>query len=261
MQYAERLSMDIKSKVVIILPLLFSGSLFCPHAASAQIVVGGTTSATNLPFGTDGSKGTFTNYSGEYQQVYSASAFALPVAITQISFASAIDTSGTGRSVAETATYDFIIGLSNTNASISAPSTTYANNIAANFVTVFSGTVVANLQANNVFDLNIPLTTPFVYVPGLAGQPNLLLDVFINSAKSSNQTDLFQSGATGLTSRVFYSDGTPSSAVRADQNGLRTLFTVVPAPEPSPALSLLLGISGVALACGLKAAKRRPHTI
>jgi len=116
------------------------------------------------------------------------------------------------------------------------------------------------LQANNVFDLNIPFMTPFVYDPGLPGQQNLLLDVVINSAKSTDQTDLFQAGNTGLASRVFYSDGTPSTTVLTDQAGLRTLFTVVPAPEPSPALSLLLGIGGVALACGLKAAKRKPQT-
>lgn len=258
--------MDMKSKIGVVLPVLLVGSLICPQAASAQtggggsqITIGGTDSTTDLPFGTDGMPGNTTLYSGEYQQIYSASAFTSPVTITQVSFASASDPSGIGQSVPETATYNLVIGFSNTSASVTAPSTTYANNIGSNFVTVFSGTVTADLQANNVFDLNIPFMTPFVYVPGVAGQPNLLLDVVVNSATSDQQTDFFVSGASDLTGRVFNSAGTSGSPVQTDQNGLLTEFTVTPAaaPEPSPALSLLLGMGGVALACGLKAAKRK----
>lgn len=251
--------MDIKLKVGFALSLLLAGSLLSSKTASAQIVAGGTTSPTFLPFGADAPTATTPNYAGEFQQIYDASAFATPVAITQISFASASDPFGIDQSVPETAIYNLVIGFSNTGASVAAPSTTFANNIGSNFITVFSGTVTANLQAKNIFDLNIPFTTPFVYVPGLLTQPNLLLDVFVNSAKS-DQKDLFQAGATDLASEVFYSDGTPSSAVATDQNGLRTLFTVVPAPEPSPALSLLIGIGSVAMACGLKAAKRKRQT-
>jgi len=259
--------MNIKSKITLVFPLLLGCGLINSQAASAQIgtiptqiEVGGTTDTTPFPFGTDGSEANTTNYAGEFQEIYSASAFALPVAITQVSFASAIDPLGLGQSVPETATYDLIIGFSNTSASVAAPSTTFADNIGPNFTTVFSGTIVANLQANNVFDLNIPLMTPFVYIPGLPGQPNLLLDVFINKATSDHQSDLFQSGDTGMASEVFYGGGTSSTPVVTDQSGLRTLFTVVPAPEPSPALALLIGIGGVALACGLKAAKRKPQT-
>ncbi len=252
--------MSVKSKAGLIFPLLLVGGLILPQIASAQIVVGGTTSAVPYPFGADAPTVTTPLYFGEFQQIYSASAFTLPVAITQISFASAADSSGIGLSSPETVNYNFTIALSNTSASVAAPSTMFANNLGSNMITVFSGTVVAQLQANNVFDLNIPFTTPFVYVPGLPGQPNLLLDVFVNYAKATSQSDLFQAGATGLASEVYYSDGTPSSPVKTDQNGLRTLFTVVPAPEPSPALSLLLGIGGVALACGLKAAKRKSQT-
>lgn len=256
--------MDTKFGISIVLPLLLVGGLISPQAASAQVLapieVGGTTDTTSVPFGADTPGASPANYAGEYQQIYSASAFTMPVAITQISFASASDASGLELSVPETATYNLIVGFSNTSASVAAPSTTFADNIGTPFTTVFSGVVTANLQANNVFDLNIPFTTPFFYTPGLPGQPNLLLDVFINSATATKQTDLFQSGDTGMASRVYYSDGKPTSAVATDQSGLRTLFTVVPAPEPSPALSLLLGIGGVALACGLKAVKRKSRT-
>lgn len=252
--------MNIKSTVGLALPLLLAGSLFVPKTALAQIEVGGTTSTTSVPFGSDAPGATPANYAGEYQQIYAASAFRTPVTITQISFASAPDSSGLGLSNPETATYNLVVGFSNTSASVTSPSTTYANNIGSNFVTVFSGTITANLQANNVFDLNIPFTTSFFYTPGLATQPNLLLDVFINSSTATSQTDLFQSGDTGLSSRVFYSDGRPTSPITTDQNGLRTQFTVAPAPEPSSVLSLLVGIGGVAMACGLKAAKRKRQT-
>lgn len=249
--------MNTRPQLGLILPLLLVGGLAAPQAASAQTEVGGTSTVTTLPFGTDGSTSSNTNYAGEYQQIYSASAFTAPINITQISFASAPDPSGAAGSSPETATYKLIVGFSNTSASISAPSFTYSDNIGSNFKTVFSGTIVAQLQANNTFDLNIPLTAVFAYDPSLAGQQNLLLDVFIQSATSTDKVDFFQSGDDGQTGRVYNSDGTSSFPTASDQNGLRTLFTVTPAPEPSPLLSLLLGIGGVALIGGLQAKKRR----
>jgi hypothetical protein len=231
------------------LPLLALAALV---PASAQVVTGGTGSTTKLPFGTNGSTGTITNYAGEYQQIYSASAFSTPVAISAVSFASASDTSGLGLSIPETATYNFVIGISNTSATVAAPSTTFSNNLGTNYTTVFTGTVTANLLANNTFDLTIPFSTAFLYVPGLAGQSNLLLDVFINNATAAGpgttpgQTDLFVNGTNGQSSRVYYRDGV--SNLQADQGGLETKFTVTPAPEPSSVVGLLIGAGAILVA-------------
>lgn len=253
--------MNIKYSIGILLPL--TGSLICLQPALAQsgtVTAGGTSSMSNYPFGTDAAPGSNPpNYSGEYQQIYDASLFSTPVVISQIAFSSADANAG---NIPETATYDFVIKLANTNASITDTSTSFVST--AGSTTVYSGTFTANLTANNTFDLAIPFMTSFSYTP--AGQ-NLLLDVFINSATSTSndpnnpaQTDVFQAGP-GSTRSIFYSNGTPSSPVQTDPSGLLTQFTTTPAaaPEPSSVLSLLVGIGGVALACGFKAAKRKPH--
>lgn len=248
--------MSVKS-ICLFLPLI--GSLLCLQAASAQsgtVTAGGTSTPAPYPFGTDGPAGSGTNYSGEFQQIYDASAFTSPVVISQISFSSA-DAGSTGN-VAERATYNFTITLANTSASVTDTTPSFVSTTGG--TTVYSGTLTADLLANNTFDLNIPLMTPFTYMPGAQ---NLLLDVVINSATSTNadgtsETDLFQAGAAPVRS-IFYSGGTPSTPINTAQTGLLTQFTTTPAPapEPSSVLSLLLGISGVALACGLKAAKRK----
>lgn len=250
--------MNVKSKIGILLPLV--GSLLCLHPALAQsssVTAGGTSNPAPLPFGTDGEPGGgLNNYSGEYQQIYDASVFSSPITITQVSFASSGTDTG---NIAETATYDFVIKLANTSASVTDTSPNFVST--AGSTTVFSGTLTADLLANNTFDLNIPFTTSFAYTPGAQ---NLLLDVFINSATSTNQDgtaqpDFFQAGP-GSTRSIFYSNGMPSSPTQTDQSGLLTQFTVTPAPEPSSVLSLLVGIGGVALACGLKDAKRKSRT-
>ncbi len=249
--------MNVKS-IRLFLPL--ASSLLCLQAASAQsgtVTAGGTSTPAPFPFGTNGPAGSgLNNYSGEFQQIYDASAFTSPVVISQISFSSA-DAGSTGN-VAERATYDFTITLANTTASVTDTNPNFVSTTGG--TTVYSGTLTADLLANNTFDLNIPLMTPFTYMPGAQ---NLLLDVVINSATSTNadgtsETDLFQAGAAPVRS-IFYSGGTPSTPINTAQTGLLTQFTTTPAPapEPSSVLSLLVGMGGVAMACGLKAAKRR----
>jgi len=252
--------MNVKSKLGLFLPLV--GSLLCLQAASAQsssVTAGGTSAPAQFPFGTDGPEGrTLKNYSGEYQQIYSASVFTSPVTITQVSFSSAASTDN----VAEAATYNFTIMLANTSASVTDTDPNFVSTTGG--TTVFSGTLNANLTANNTFDLNIPFMTSFAYTPG---SQNLLLDVFINSATSTNQDgtsqpDLFQAG-DGPVRSIFHIDGgNANSPTETAQSGLLTQFATTPAaaPEPSSVLSLLLGIGGVALACGLKATKRKLQT-
>lgn len=252
--------MNIKFQVGLFLPLV--GCLLCIQPASAQsatVTAGGTSTPNTFPFGTDGppTPSGVKTYSGEYQQIYSASAFTSPVTITQVSFSSA----ASADNVAETATYNFTIKLANTSASVTGTDPNFVST--AGGVTVFQGMLNANLLANNTFDLNIPFMNTFTYTPG---SQNLLLDVFITSATSTNQDgtsqpDLFQAG-NGSVRSIFYSNGTPSSPTNTAQSGLLTQFTTTPAaaPEPSSVLSLLLGIGGVALACGLKASKRKSHT-
>lgn len=252
--------MNVKSQVGIFLPLI--GSLLCLQPASAQsatVTAGGTSNPAPFPFGTDGQGGgTLKNYSGEYQQIYSASLFSSPVTITQVSFSSSDASTG---NVPETAFYNFVIKLANTSASVTDTSTSFVST--AGSTTVYTGTLTASLTANNTFDLNIPFMQSFTFTPG---SQNLLLDVFINSATANNQDgtaqpDFFQAGP-GSTRSIFHSDGTPNSLNQTAQSGLLTQFTTTPAaaPEPSSVLSLLLGIGGVAMACGLKAAKRKSHT-
>lgn len=250
--------MNVKS-IRLFLPL--ASSLLCLQAASAQsgtVTAGGTSSPNTYPFGTNGPAGSgLNNYSGEFQQIYDASAFTSPVVISQISFSSAVAVPG--GNVPETATYDFTITLANTTASVTDTTPSFVSTTGGTMV--YSGTLTANLLANNTFDLNIPLMTPFTYMPGAQ---NLLLDVVINSATSTNadgtsETDLFQAGDAPVRT-IFHSDGgNPNSPTNTAQAGLLTQFTTTPAPapEPSSVLILLVGIGGVAMACGLKAAKRR----
>ena len=257
--------MSIKSSIGILLPL--AGSLISLQPALAQsgtVTGGGTSTLSNYPFATDGPAGATTpTYSGEYQQVYDAPLFSTPVVISQVSFSSAApNKSANNFNVPETATYDFVIKLGNTSASVTDTSPNFVST--ADSTTVYQGTFTADLTADNTFDLNIPLMNAFTYTPGAQ---NLLLDVFINSATSDNQDgtaqpDFFQAGP-GSTRSIFYSDGTPNSATQTSQDGLLTQFTTTPAaaPEPSSVLSLLVGIGGVALACGFKAAKRKSHAV
>ncbi len=252
--------MNVKS-IRLFLPL--ASSLLCLQAASAQsgtVTAGGTSTPAPFPFGTNGppstDPNTRVNYSGEFQQIYDASAFTSPVVISQISFSSADASTG---NVAETASYNFTITLANTTASVTDTTSSFVSTTGG--TTVYSGTLTANLLANNTFDLNIPLMMPFTYMPGAQ---NLLLDVVINSATSTNadgtsETDLFQAGDAPVRT-IFHSDGgNPNSPTNTAQTGLLTQFTTTPAPapEPSSVLSLLVGMGGVAMACGLKAAKRR----
>ena len=111
-------------------------------------------------------------YTGQYQQIYSASAFSQPFLIFTISFQTGFDNS------AQQATYDFTLSLGTTSRSPGNPGSTYSGT----FTPVFSGIVLVNFTNPGNFDFNIPLSTPFLYNPALG---NLLMDVVIHSATDS----------------------------------------------------------------------------
>jgi hypothetical protein len=196
--------------------------------ADANIVIGGTNTANVFPFGTV-SPGSAA-YSGEYQQIYTNSAFPGPVEIDSLSFATAIHTS-------TTETINFALSLSTTTASTAAPPADYAANKGADFTTVFSGTLTFTPLGNGSFDLVIP-TAPFVYDPT---RGNLLVDVVVNSA-SSNGTTFFVFGIPSPdVGRVFNNDGF-GAPISGGNQGLLTGFSVTVVPEPTSLILLGMGI-------------------
>lgn len=126
--------MNVKSKISILLPL--AGSLICLQPAFAQsstVTAGSTSTLSTAPFGTDGPTGASVhNYVGEYQQIYDASLFTSPFTITKLSFSSADANAG---NVPETATYNFVIKLGNTSASVTDTTPSFVST--ANSTTVF----------------------------------------------------------------------------------------------------------------------------
>jgi hypothetical protein len=193
--------------------------------------------------------------SQRYQQVYSASSFAIltePSFITQIAFRP--DNQFGGAFVGTLP--DIQINLSTTSATPDTLSLTFASNVGANDTVVFtrgalalSSNFAGAFGAPKDFDIVITLTTPFLYDPA-AG--NLLLDVRNFGGGSTTVFDMQEVAGDGVA-RVHTSSGSPGlvnspTAARGDTGGLVTKFTIVPEPD---ALALL--------AAGLFAlARRRP---
>lgn len=245
----------------------FGGSLLttCLPAAAqtTTFTVGQSTSGnadTPDPFGTAGFFDGFT-----YQQIYAASAFpggaTVPIPISSLGFASA---AGDGN-VPESLTYNLTVSLGNTSATTTNPSANFATNrSAANFIQVFNGNVTANLTDTGNFDLVIPVSTtpvvntPFLYSSALLNNPNLLLQVVVNSETPLPINQVFFVGDdTQQTGSIFdrAAGGTSGTDV-APNNGLVTEFNApLPTPEPAPALVLALGMAGLG-ALALRARRR-----
>ncbi len=191
------------------------------------------------PFGANyGSGGT-----GEYQQVYAASAFpGGPITITGLQFFNTQYNFNATSLPSATVT----ISLSTTSANWNTLSSTYGNNIGGNNTAVFSG----NLSRPWAFGdtLSITLTTPFTYNP--APGSNLLMDVEVSGASNPGGSVFFDAngingGGTGtntIMGRVFTNIGSPNLPT-GNVNpgyGLVTGFETSATPTPEPATLTLL---------------------
>jgi hypothetical protein len=228
--------MGIQLAVRSLLALMMFAFAAVQPALAGTITVGtstflGTGGENGFPF----SPGAYAA-GGEYQEIYSSLAFGGPVSLTSIAFASTLLVPSPA-----IINYDVTLGLSNTSASTTAPSTNFATNKGSNFSTVFSGKLVANLQNNKTFDLVFPIA-PFFYDPI---QGNLLLDIVMNAKTVATLGDalfLINDLTTPpVTARVFQSFGTGPAFT--DSLSLFTQFgTAEPGPAvPEPSTWLLLG--------------------
>jgi len=192
--------------------------------ARADIIVGTNNAPANLfPFND--------SYVGEYQQVYTSTAFPGVSTITGLKFAPASGFSGSN-------TVTLTIGLSTTFATVASMSTNYAANKGADFTQVFAGSDTYTATGSDLFDLSFA-TTAFTYNPGLG---NLLLDIFETS--NSGAFIAFDANQDSVTSRVFNLAGNGMPTFSSGYGLVTDFVTSSTVPEPT---SLLLLGSVVAL--------------
>jgi hypothetical protein len=233
--------------------LLLCVSFLCAVPAVADQIIGlppDPNAGNCYPFGC--------SYSAEYQQVYTASAFAGPLTIRDLEFFNTQFNSGAIGMNSGT----WIISLSTTSADWNTLSSNFASNIGGDDTRVFKG----NLHQPWAFGdtLHIYLTTPFTYDPE---NGNLLMDITVSGASANGGNIYFDTngyndgGFNGNTimGRVFCFGGDCASrgAGVTSGFGLVTGFTItgeVPIPEPSSILLLCSGLA--ALWSGARRSKR-----
>src|SRR5262249_19235763 len=160
-------------------------------SADADVIVGAPGNSANaFPF---------VVYNGgmtsEYQQAYAAADFSGPITITGLSFFAAPQI-GDG-TVTIQGTYT--ISLAYSANPVGSLSTTFANNIGANFTTIFSGQ-----STQSGVNITFPASTPFTYDPSMGP---LLLDVVASTGDP-------HSGARGLTWRFQVASACSSTDAR-----------------------------------------------
>jgi len=198
---------------------------------ASTIVIGGTGAANVFPFGAN-------TYLGEYQQIYTSTAFSAPMTITQIAF----ETAFPGFVITDT----FTLSLGTTAATPATPGSNYAANKRPDFTTVFSGIVADPATGSGLFDFIINLSSPFVYNPASG---NLLLDVVIASdVVTPGGFTGFVFGPSPNVGRVFNVNGN-GAATPGPNEGLLTQFSDTGVSTvPEPATLALLGSGIVAIA-------------
>ena len=180
-------------------------------------------------------------YQGEYQQVYTHSAFGGPATITGLEFFNTSLNSNTP----SLNTGTFTISLSTTAASPSTLSSTFAANLGANNTQVFSGSLAQPWAFGDI--LKIQFATPFLYTPA-AG--NLLLDVNVSGASAPAGNVYFDfTSSNALISRTYhpFGQGTQPPVVDVGK-GLITDFlttSTTSTPEPGGLSAVMLALGGV----------------
>ena len=150
----------------------------CAVACSLMLVLRmGASADADVIVGAPGNAGNtfpFVSYNGgmtsEYQQAYAAADFSGPITITGLSFFGNAPPDGT---VTIQGTYT--ISLAYSANPVGSLSTTFANNIGANFTTIFSGQ-----STQSGVNITFPASTPFTYNPSMGP---LLLDVVASTVE------------------------------------------------------------------------------
>ncbi len=215
-------------------------------AAANTLDVGSSGGYNRFPFGYDASQPTNYQSGADYQQLFSAQDFASsPILISAVSFASSSNLSD-----AVLASYSLDVHLGVAATSASSPSTTFAANRGPRYQDVFSGPYTFAPQRNDVFDLILTLSSPFLYDPASG---DLLLDVRLTGPSVITGNALYFDGDLSDTdSRVF---NAASSASTGSTNAftLYTEFTYTPqssgsgSPVPEPATAATLATAVGAL--------------
>jgi len=213
----------------IALSLLALAALY--PATAGVVVIGNPPDAGTgncYPFGC--------TYSGEYQQVYTASAFTGPITISGLEFFNTQYNSG----ATSTPTGNYAISLSTTSADWNTLSPTFASNIGGDNTEVFNASIEQSWAFGDT--LTITFSTPFSYNPG---NGNLLLDVVTDSSIGTGV--YFDTNGNSTPNTILgrvYCDDCTSNGVDNGYGLVTGFVTGSSTPEPGTMTLAALGLLG-----------------